>query len=243
VSSSLVKNQHVFPAKSIERFCGSNGHVQVRRLKSGNTFPKGPKSEFFCVKRIWDQRSEQGYGKNIEDKFQELIENVLTNKLKFLPLGGHKTATEFYALWCLRSKIESYDKYAEGKLVGVPDLNLSEEQKIEIELRHSIYVEPDGNLPKRFKRGLSMQMAIDKFLLRKPQLKWSICSSNSLEFIVSDNPEGEFIIPITPKLCLICGFDIIQLTARQMTQLNLNALARSKEYYFAHDLGICIRIL
>ena len=84
MSRSLVKNQHVFPAKSIERFCGSNGHVQVRRLKGGDAFLQGPKSNVFCVKRIWDQRSEQGYGKSIEDRFQYLIENELANKVEHM---------------------------------------------------------------------------------------------------------------------------------------------------------------
>jgi len=205
LNQSLVKNQHVFPAKSIERFCNSNGHVQVWRLKSENTFPTGPRNNIFCVTRVWDQRSEQGYGKRIEDRFQALIEYVLANDLKSLPLEGHKTATEFYALWCLRSKIESYDKYAEGNLVGVTGNNLSEEQKKTIELKHSMYIEPGGVIPSHFKRGLTMQMEILQFMHRNPQLKWCICNSNSLEFVVSDNPEGEFIIPITPKNALYAG--------------------------------------
>tara|TARA_Y100000782_G_scaffold38707_1_gene43219 strand:- start:8263 stop:8991 length:729 start_codon:yes stop_codon:yes gene_type:complete len=241
LSQSLVNKQHVLPAKSIERFCNSDGNVQVRRLKSGNTFPAKPNNNIFCVTRIWDQRCEQGYGKGIEDRFQELVEYVLANKLKSLPLRGHKTATEFYALWCLRSSIKSYDKYGEGILLETTDNNLSEEQKIAVELKHSIYIEPNGVVPDHFKRGLTIQIAVEQFVLRNPQLKWSICCSDSLEFIVSDNPEGEFIIPITPKQCFICGFDITQLSSEQMTQLNLNALARSKEYYFACDLGSCIR--
>lgn len=235
-----MKNQHVLPAKSIERFSNKKGHVQVRRLKSVNTFSTGLKNNIFCVERIWDQRSEQGYGKRIEDRFQSLIEYSLNHQLMHLPPEGHEIASEFYALWCLRSKIESYDEQAEGNLVGVTGSKLTDEQKKNLELKHAIYIEEGGVVPKRFKRGLTMQMAIDQFITRNPGLTWSICNSNSLEFVVSDNPEGEFIIPITPKKCLICGFSITIFSQKQMLNLNLKAIARSKEYYFARDLGACI---
>lgn len=240
MNQSLVNNQHVFPAKSIERFCCSSGQVQVRRLKSENTFPAGPKNNIFCVKRVWDQRSEQGYGKKIEDNFQSLIEYVLNNNLEYLPPEGHKIASVFYVLWCLRSKIESYDELAEGNLVGVTGSELTDEQKKNVEFSHSIYIEEGGVVPKHFKRGLTMQMVIDQFISRNPNLKWSICNSNTLEFVVSDNPEGEFIVPITPTKCLICGFDITMFSYEQILSLNFKAIARSKEYYFARNLGACI---
>jgi hypothetical protein len=240
LNQSLVDNQHVLPAKSIERFCNSQGHVQVRRHKSDNSFPASPKNNIFCVKRVWDQRSEQGYGKNIEDKFQSLIQYVLHNNFGHLPPEGHKIASEFYTLWCLRSKIESYDELAEGNVVGVTGSKLTDEQKKNIELRHSIYIEEGGVVPKHFIRGLTMQMAIDQFLDRNPNLKWSICNSNSLDFVVSDNPEGDFIIPVTPKTCLICGFDNTLFNYQQILNINLKAIARSKEYYFAYNLEACI---
>lgn len=87
-----------------------------------------------------------------------------------------------------------------------------------------------------------MQMAIDKLIFRNTHLKWNICNSNSLEFVVSDNPNGEFIIPITPGKCLICGFDINNFNHKQMLDFNLKAIARSKEYYFVHNLRACINV-
>lgn len=140
MNQSLVNNQHVLPAKSIERFCSPNGEVQVRRLNSENIFPAKPKNNIFCVKRVWDQRSEQGYGKNIEDKFQSLIEYVLNKKLNHLPSEGHKIASEFYTLWCLRSKIESYDELSEGNLVGVTGSKLTTEQKRNLEIPGTVYL-------------------------------------------------------------------------------------------------------
>lgn len=240
LEQNLVNNQHVLPAKSIERFGNESGVVQVRRIKSGNTFPATPSNKIFCVERVWDQRSEQGYGKHIEDKFQSLMEYVLNNQLKFVPYDSHKIISMFYALWCFRSRIESYDGLADGNLVGVKGSILTDEEKKNIELRHAIYIEEDGVVPKHFKRGLTMQMAIDLFLSRNPNLKWSICKSDSLEFIVSDNPQGEFIIPVTPKKCLICGFDIEKLNFQQVLGLNFKALMRSNEYYFARNLAACI---
>ena len=235
MNQNLVINQHVFPSKSIERFCGQAASVQVFRLKSKKSFLAKPKNKIFCFQQVWDQRSEQGYGKEFEDKFQALIDHILSKKSVHLPLEGNRIVTEFYALWCFRSNIESYDNLAQGNLVGVKGSNLTEEQKKNIELRHAIYVEEGGVVPKHFKRGLTIQISIDSFILRNPNLKWAICHSNELDLLVSDNPRGEFIVPIIKSMCLICGFNLTSINKQQAMVLNLNAIKRSKEYYFANN--------
>lgn len=151
-ANNIVKNQHVLPAKSIGRFGDEKGQVQVYRLENKKIFPASPKNGIFCVNRVWDQRSEQGYGKRIEDSFQSLMTYVLSNQLISLPPEGHKIVSKFYALWCLRSKIETYDKYARGEPVGMTGEELTEEQKIVVELKHGIYAESGGVVPERFSR-------------------------------------------------------------------------------------------
>lgn len=242
MNQNLVINQHVFPSKSIGRFCDQTGNVQVFRIKSKNLFLAKPENKIFCVQQVWDQSSEQGYGKKIEDKFQKLVGHILSKKSAQLPLEGNRIVTEFYALWCFRSNIQSYDNLAEGNLVGVKCNSLTDEQKKNIELRHAIYIEEGGVIPKRFKRGLTIQVSIDSFYLRNSGLKWTICHSNELDLLVSDNPNGEFIVPITKSMCLICGLDVTSINKQQAMELNLNAIKRSKEYYFSNKLSACVSV-
>jgi hypothetical protein len=240
VSQTLVKNQHTLPFKSIKRFINNKGNVQVFLKNTDNNFPAKPDNEVFCLTRVWDQRSEQGYGKDIEDNFQKLVDSVLSNSIKSLTSNEHKIVTTFYLLWCLRTTVKDYDHLAKGKLNSVSGHELSEQEKLDIELQHSYYVEQDGNVPKHFKRGRSMEMAIGSFIKRNPSLQWYLCKSPEVDLIVSDSPAGEYIVPITPSLCFYCNFDYKNLTIEQAVKLNLNSIARANKYYFANDISRCI---
>lgn len=237
MSHELVKNQHVLPSKSIGRFCNKKGMVQAHRIHENITFPANPRNKMFCVNRVWDQRAEQGFGKKIEDSYQSVVERVLASGSRSLSNRENEIISMFYALWCFRSNIEQYDEAMSGNLVGITGEKLTAEQKLNLELKHTIYVEEGGLVPMHFKRGLTMQMAIDYFISRNPHLNWFIAESRFLEFIVSDNPEGEFIIPFTPSLCFICMFYIPVLPLDEVRRLNMNAIMRSKSYYFARNLG------
>ncbi|WP_189415165.1 DUF4238 domain-containing protein [Cellvibrio zantedeschiae] len=240
MSNELVKNQHVLPSKSIERFCNEKGMVQAHRIQGNNTFPANPRNKMFCVHRLWDQRAEQGYGKKIEDNYQSVVERVLASGCRVLSSKDNEIISEFYALWCLRSSIESYDESMSGNLVGVTGNTLTDEQKLNLELKQTIYIEEGGVVPMHFKRGITMQMAIDSFILRNPNLKWFVAQSKLLEFIVSDNPEGEFIIPFTPAQCFICSFHVPILSVEQVRRINMGAIMRSKFYYFARKLSVTL---
>lgn len=233
----LVKNQHVLPYKSIARFCNDKGVVEVHRIQGNNTFVANPKNKMFCVNRLWDQRSEQGYGKRIEDNYQCLVEKVLATNFRVISRTDCETISKFYAIWIFRSSIERYDALSSGNLVGVAGDSLTSEQKLSVELNHAIYIEEGGVVPMHFKRGITMQMAIDSFILRNPNLQWFISESKDLEFIVSDNPEGDFIIPFTPNFCFICAFNAPFLSLEQVRGINLRAILRSKSYYFAKKLS------
>lgn len=236
MSRNLVKKQHVLPQKSIERFCNGNGMVQAHRIHEGKTFPVKPNNGMFCVRRVWDQRAEQGFGKRIEDRFQFLVESILASGRRSLFLEEHDVILKFYALWWIRSTIDQYDEGMSGNLVGVKGDNLTLEQRINVELKHQIFVEEGGVVPMHFKRGFAMQRAIDIFTAANSHLRWSITESKSIEFVVSDNPKEDFRIPITPRLCFICHFHASILTSDQVRALNLDAINRSKSYYFARDL-------
>lgn len=240
MSNEIVKNQHIFPNRSIERFCGTSGMVQVYRLNERKTFHANPKNKMFCADRVWDQRSEQGYGKKIEDRYQSLAEQILMSRFKAIPAHGHKILSEFYSLWYFRSNIRKYDGLLQDNPKGIFANILTNKQKQDIELKHGIYAETDGTIPIHFKRGQVMEMAIDGNVARNNWLKWYISESRDLEFIVSDNPTESVIIPCTPKLCFICEIDKPFLSLYDVKNLNIQAILRSKKYYFARKLSACL---
>lgn len=211
--------------------------VQAHRIQDKTTFQASPRNKMFCVNRVWDQRAEQGFGKKIEDSYQSLVERVLVSGTRSLSNKDNEIISMFYALWCFRSTIEKYDDAMSGNLEGITCKNLTAEEKLNLELKHAIYIEEGGVVPMHFKRGRSMQMAIDYFISRNSHLNWFISESRLLEFIVSDNPRGEFIIPFTPSLCFICMFNVPVLSSEEVSRLNMNAIMRSKSYYFARNLG------
>ncbi len=239
LSNELVKNQHVLPKRSIERFCNENGMVQAHLVSKNRTFPAKPGNKIFTVNREWDQRSEEGYGKSIEDNYQSLADSVLATGRRSLSMAECVVVSKFYALWCFRSSIKKYDWLMQEEPAGDCEA-LTDEQKKVVELNHFFYKDENGVVPSRFKRGLAIQVAIDACSDRNPGQRWFVSQSDRLEFIVSDNPYGSFIVPFSPTMCFMCLIDVRFLSFEQVKKINFEAIRRSKFYYFARNLGVTI---
>ena len=74
----LTQNQHIFPKRSIERFCDNRGFVQVR--SGDKQFPSTPKNDLFCANRLWNQQAENGFPKHVEDVFQAVADAIIEAK-------------------------------------------------------------------------------------------------------------------------------------------------------------------
>src|ERR1700730_17538642 len=73
----LTIKQHVLPAASIARFADAKGGVWVHDLIRGKRRVTHRNDVIFCAQRAWDQRSESGFMKRIEDAFQSLAEMII----------------------------------------------------------------------------------------------------------------------------------------------------------------------
>jgi hypothetical protein len=237
MTSKLVKNQHTFPAKSISRFCNGNGLVSVFRKENQKIFSAKPNNQIFCYERVWDQRAEQGFGKEIEDRYQEMVESVLDRNNFVLPINGHEIATRFFSLWYFRATIQNYDE--DMVTVALTPTILTGDQKLALELKHYSYTDEKGDVPLHMKRGRSIQMALDQFASKYSFLKWHF-SIFPVQIVIPDNPINDFIIPISSHLCLIANYNVPKMPRDQAIRFNLNAIVRSKQYYFANDLAKCI---
>jgi len=231
---NIVQNQHIFPQKSISRFYNEDDTVQVFLKTQQRQFPARSNNKLFCFERVWDQRAEQGFGKEIEDTFQELAEVLLDDQEFVIPSLRQIDVTRFYSLWFVRSEIQRYDQHlAQGKFAPS---NLSQEQKLNIELQHQIYTDSVGDVPTHMKRGRTMEMVIDQFAGAHSSLKWWVVTF-PIQVIVPDSPKDSFIIPLGPYVCLLAHFDVCELTISKAKEFNLNAISNSCEYYFASDLS------
>lgn len=237
--TSLVRNQHVYPGKSISRFCNPNGMVCLNLLTHSLVRPAHPNDKVFTENKSWDQRAEQGYGLKIEDRFQDLVENVISLKRYFRSRSNDRVFTEFYALWLVRSRVSiGTTLYENVRFRGVGGNPLSPKRKMEIELEHGTYFE-DGSMPLRFLVGGWMQREVDFFVEKNKNLEWNFCQSKKLEFLVSDNPYKK-IIPISPEFCLSIYHGDKVLTEKQVRELNIDLIVNSKKYYFARSINECI---
>src|SRR5438477_3646273 len=94
---------HVFPKASIDRFADPDRVVWLRDLLRSTTRRVRSNDKIFCARRAWDHRTEARYMKTIEDQFQALAEDIITNSQKAISIAAKEVINEFYALWCMRA--------------------------------------------------------------------------------------------------------------------------------------------
>ncbi len=57
----------------------------------------------FCARRVWDQRAEAGYMREIENRFQDLAGRVIADPSAARSAEDDETASRFFALWRCRA--------------------------------------------------------------------------------------------------------------------------------------------
>jgi len=94
----LVRRQHVFPRRSIERFAAAGG-VELADLKRNRFRLASVDDVMFCADRAWNNGAEIGWMKEIEDAFQALAEEMLWTGRDTFTNAENETLAEFYGLW------------------------------------------------------------------------------------------------------------------------------------------------
>jgi hypothetical protein len=231
----LVVKQHIFPKRSIQRFCEGTGCVDLFILSGNKRLSIKPDNSIFCVRRSWDERAEKGYGKSIEDKFQSAIEKVLNDNSSCI---DHKALTEFYCLWQIRH-------YWSRLSIPDEDLGVQPEYPLEIDDReglekaHIVYVNNEGKIPARILRGLRMQQNLDDAIEKMAGIKWGMLTASQGEFLVPDNFSGVYIVLVNPKLCFAAGYDSQTIRLSSVNHINSLAVSSADRYIFARDFSKC----
>ena len=103
----LSRWQHIYPKNLIRNFANNDCVVIYNQNKRKSRIQKYfAKGDDFCVERLWSEKAEKGWMKEIEDSFSDICK-----KIKQLPYAlndhDHNKITDFYILWKLRSYTEA----------------------------------------------------------------------------------------------------------------------------------------
>jgi hypothetical protein len=233
----LVVRQHIFPKRSIERYCDKSGTVAILRFPDLKQLRVKPKNPVFCVERLWDERAEKGYGKQIEDEYQAVVERVLQGT-NTDPVYDAQILTEFYCLWHIRHHWSKF-KIEDKDLGGTSERLLTTDDQERLEKAHIVYPTNSGKLPSRILRGLCMQSNLDAVVKKMAGIEWGILSTSEEEFLVPDNFSEIEIIPVSPKLCFAAGYKSQEIGKISVSHINSLAVASAKKYVFARDFDKC----
>ena len=237
----LTIKQHVFPVASLRRFADDGGEVSV--LYRGRRQPEkvSPRRRGFYALRAWDQRSEAGYMRQIEDRFQALANRIV---------GGHrslnesecKVVTDFYALWRHRA-IARENQEPDVPIRGFLPDNLSDDQREILEGNGYIVSNAAGAIPGRMMAGMRIQWRIRRVALELSGARWGVAEARKGEFVVPSHFGWALIVPLTPRICLTAGWGDHTVLADGVRLLNRVALsmafAVSGGYLVAQDFSRC----
>lgn len=231
----LTINQHVFPKASIQRFGNQEGFVEVFLKRQSRVLRLKPSNPIFCAHRAWDQRTETGVGKYIEDKFQRLASAIEKGSVTTIGIFEKRIVEEFFSLWRTRQKfrLEGLEDVQLNGLTG--DLLTKDEQEI-LESNHYVY-STDGTMKGRSLAGLHVFGYQHRFIHNNRDMRWGIAQSSSADFIIPDCFEDMMIVPISPRIAIVADQPDSMLTPNQVAAINQVAITKASNYYFARRLS------
>jgi len=234
----LVVSQHVFPSKSIARFVGSDGRVHLHTRPGDLIRRAKPTDSIFCVTRAWDNGSEVGFIKKLEDDFQRLAESILEGSVSSFDVERTHIISSFYVLWMARAEIRHQP---EGDIVlkGIlPGRKWSKDDEEQLEKAGLAFFRGTA-LPGRIANGLRVQKQVRRYLRQvNPTACWGIVRASSGEFLVPDWPVHAFI-PISPILPLTNHTTNKTLNRESVAMVNDELKSSSRRYFFARDFAAC----
>ena len=200
----LAIRQHVFPARSIQRFASSNGKVFVHICRTNQVVPMKPGNKLFCAERVWDQRSEVGYMQEIEGQFQYIANRIASGELTSLGREHFSIITRFFGLWSLRAEAK-HSPTGDRVVNGIRGESLTKDEQELLESRRFSYFRSDqvsGQtiMDSRFIVSLRIQMRVDQIVNDFGDSRWGIIRAHEGEFIAPDTFGLQPTVPLTPTI-------------------------------------------
>ncbi|MGO9613047.1 MAG: hypothetical protein ACLPX5_08430 [Dissulfurispiraceae bacterium] len=227
----ITLRQHIIPSHYIKAFAGDDGLVEVQRIVNGSRFKAAPKNQVFCVKRVWDQKAEAGWMKNIEDCFQKAVSDYLKSG-KTIPNG---IATDFFLLWHIKSRL-ARNPPKSPILAGLFPENLSKEQEEILEAKGYIYVNKEPRLKSRFVASIEGLRAMDSLRQEHAKTVWSVVISHERPFLVPKHCPQDGYLPLDPNTALFRNSHSREYTSEYTLQINKSIFEHEDEIVFSKSL-------
>ncbi len=233
----LTIGQHVFPAASIARFAQEDGLVSVYLHEQRKTIHCSPQNDLFCAQRVWNQTSEQGLMRRIEDVFQKLANHILNGGISH-SLGSteDRIVSQFYSLCRLRAEARQaspQDVQMKGVLPG-SELTKNQEEILE---KNGYIFARGTTMPSRHFVSIRIQILLDKVCA--PDTTWAVVYSREIEFLAPDSFREIGIVPLSPNYCLVSNQSSGEISPDNAIEINRMAVGQSSKYYFARDFTKC----
>lgn len=229
----LTVNQHIIPKKSIARFT-SSGLVELQDLKRGIIRNAAPNDDVFMCKRVWDNSSETGFMKKVEDEYQDIVEKLITSQT-VSEEAKNAAVSQFFSLWIAKSltfNAKEHEFFSKSTIKGD---NYTIDMKEKIEAMGMAYIEDDGTMPNRFIYGNRILL---KYLSLKEihsEIRWGwVCSINT-EFIFPDCFFNFAVIPATPNFAFIGNSSNGTISNIDASIINCAARGNAKNFIFSRD--------
>lgn len=241
----LTVNQHCFPVASIARFADSDGCVEVKLLKHNKCEKFKPNNPLFCAKRMWDQRAESGYMKEIEDKYQELTESIVQGKVHAIMKDKQLVITDMFALWNIRWHMNQ-SPIPDQEIHEALDVyvSYSKDQQEELEKNGITVITPNLKIQGRHLSGLRIQQNLCMCRKQMADAHWGILYASKGEFVVPDNCSNTRTLPLSPVICLISQSESETVDEAVdeavVSGINRVSVSGSKDYYFARNLAVSL---
>jgi hypothetical protein len=231
----LTVDQHIFPARSIQRFYGPSGRVQVFDRTSSKSFPTVARNPIFCAQRVWHQWAESGFMRDIESRFQLVASAIVSGKIRHITPFESSAITRMYALWLSRYRFQKNDG-PDPVIKGVhPERDLTIDSQEILESKGIIFARPDGTVPMRHLVGVNLQWQVDDLTHRLRQKSWGIVHAGDGEFLVPDNFGNFPFLPLSPTTILVYAKENTTLRHTDIASINYVALMSAGRYVFARD--------
>lgn len=231
----LTIKQHVFPTRSIQRFCNTRGCVSVYDIIREKKREAKPKDIIFCSDRGWSHEIERDMIK-IESAFQVLCEKIIHNETYDFTSEDKKCADSMHALWFMRAQFRYLDRQ-EYLLNGVDGEVLTKQEEERLEKEGFYFIRAGGGVPSRFVNGVQLMLHVGKLLKQYTTEieKWSVIKSIDGNFVIPDVPFCK-IIPITPNISIVANHERGIITKENLDEINKSVIMRSVSYFFSKSL-------
>lgn len=225
-----VKNQHVFPVKSIKQFYNNDHVVQVKLIKRSKCFSANAKNLIFIAERKWDEEIEKS-AINIETAFQD-IAKLICEGLKLFDNSQINIINSFYTLLEQRSIAKNHIFTESRKLANVSLFDEMPKDTIDHSESEGIFL---GGLEQLDRIGRGLAQRIHLLSAQKNSHVWGVLNSGNLEFLVSDSYHKSPLIPISPFFYLARQEISRTLTDDEVVARNTLILNDSSDFVFARN--------